>query len=270
MKIDAEVCFWKYDKLKSNSFIRNNKLLNQNYLTEQLTHNLARNGIGGCIAVVRENEEVESRFLEELSSTHTEIKGVVGWTDLNNIKSTDRINDLHQYASLKGFRIEMVEDPVPSQHVMELLNEYQYSLDITLRAGADMAVWEKFLHTYPDQQFILQHGGNPDTHGTPDKAWETSIRGLAKNQNLSCKISGLLTGGVDLKSWKPSDFYPFLDILFESFGPERLMFASDWPFILLAGIYVQWKSLLEKFTEKFSAEDRDKFFGENAMRIYRL
>ena len=55
-----------------------------------------------------------------------------------------------------------------------------------------------------------------------------------------------------------------------TFGVERLMFASDWPFILLAGMYVQWKSLLEKFMEKFSPEDRDKFFGENANRFYRI
>jgi L-fuconolactonase len=72
------------------------------------------------------------------------------------------------------------------------------------------------------------------------------------------------------KSWKPADFYPFLDIVFDAFEPERLLYASDWPFLLLSGIYVQWKSLLEKYMEKFTEDDRTLFFGGNAARIYRL
>ena len=72
------------------------------------------------------------------------------------------------------------------------------------------------------------------------------------------------------KSWKPADFYPFLDVLFDAFGPERLLFASNWPFILVSGMYLQWKSLMEKYMEKFSEEDLDHFFGENASRVYSL
>lgn len=269
MKIDSEVHFWKYDKIRGNPFIRNNKLLNQNYLPEQLSQSLHRNGLDGCIAVVTEEEEVETRFLAELSLTHPEIKGVIGWTDLNNLKSTDKIHEFHQYPSLKGFRIELMEDPVPSHHLMELLGEYQYSLEITLRQEADLDAWNKFIYSHPDQLFILRNCGNADTHGMPTKEWGIFIRELAKNPNLHCKVAGLLTGGVS-RNWKPADLYPFLDILFNSFGSDRLLYASDWPLLLINGIYVQWKSLLEKFTEKFSQEDRDKFFGENAERIYRL
>ena len=270
MKIDAEVHFWKYDKIHSNLFIRNNKLLNQNYLPEQLSQNLKRNGMDGCIAVDYQAEEVESRFLAELSLTHPEIKGVIGWIDLHHLKSTDKINEFHQYTLLKGFRIELIKDPIPSEHVMELLIEYQYSLDMTMNYGTNLASWSKFINRYPGQQFILQNCGSPETHGAPVKEWETSIRALAKNQNLSCKVAGLLTGGIDPKSWRPADLYPYLEILFDAFGKERLMFASDWPIILLSGMYVQWKSLLEKFTEGFQQEDRDKFFGVNAARIYRI
>ena len=104
--------------------------------------------------------------------------------------------------------------------------------------------------SHPEQSFILQDAGHADTKHAPSKTWETNIRELAKNQNLSCKLSGLFTQG-HRKTWKPADFYPFLEILFDAFGTERLLFASDWPFLLLSGIYVQWKSLLEKYTEKF-------------------
>jgi L-fuconolactonase len=268
MKIDAEVHFWKYDKTTSN--IHNNKILHQHYLPEQLAQSLHRNDINGCVAVVAEKKEVETRFLAELSLTHPEIRGIVGWTNLHDQKSADKIQELHEYSYLKGFQIDAIDESLPSAGVMEKLKEYDFTLDMVIREGIDLELWGGFIHSFPGQPFILQNCGNPDTSGMPKKEWESFIRQLANNQNLNCKISGLLTGGADLKSWKPADFYPFLDILFESFGPERLMFASDWPFILMAGIYVQWKSLMEKFTEKFSTDDRNKFFGENAARIYRL
>jgi L-fuconolactonase len=114
---------------------------------------------------------------------------------------------------------------------------------------------------------MLEQCGNPDAKQPPAAAWIQQITQLAKNQNLACKVSGLFTLSV-WKSWKPADFYPFLDILFEAFGPNRLLYASDWPFILLSGSYVQWKSLLEKYTEQMKEEERENFFGKNAERWY--
>ena len=270
MHIDSEVHFWKYDKTISNIVFRNNKFLKQDHLPEQLTQSLQRNGMDGCIAVVSENAEVETRFLSELALTHSEIKGVVGWMNFSDKRAPDTMQDLHQYTPLKGFKTGTANGTKPPGEIMDLLHNFQYSLDLSLEAGTDTNALSQWITTYPDQPFILQNCGNPDTKQAPSSVWENQIRELAKNENLSCKIAGLLTGGSHAKSWKPADFYPFLEILFDSFGTERLMFASDWPFLLLAGIYVQWKSLLEKFTEKFTPEDRDKFFGENAARIYRL
>jgi L-fuconolactonase len=270
MKIDAEVHFWKFDKLRGNLFIRNNKILNQNYLPEQIAQNLLRNGMDGCIAVVFDDSEVELRFLSELATTHPEVCAVIGWLDLYDPKASDKIREFQQYAPIRGYRIEFENDREPSTGTMELLQENQYSLDFTIRHGMNTNSIDKWLNAYPYQQFILQKGGNPETDHAPTSAWENQIHELAKNQNLSCKLTGLLTGGNNLKSWSPKDFYPFLDILFDSFGTDRLLFASDWPFILLAGIYVQWKSLIEKFMEKHTAEDRNKIFGENAKRLYRI
>jgi L-fuconolactonase len=84
-----------------------------------------------------------------------------------------------------------------------------------------------------------------------------------------CKLSGLFTE-AKWKEWSAGDFYPYLDAVFETFGTDRLMYGSDWPVILLSGIYVQWKSLLEKYMENFNEEDRAKVFGENAIQVYKL
>jgi L-fuconolactonase len=152
---------------------------------------------------------------------------------------------------------------------MELLLENQYGLELSPGSGSDTKNLKTLLTANPDQHFIMQDCANPDARQAPSKTWETNIRDLAKNPNLSCKLSGLFTTG-NRKTWKPADFYPFLDILFDSFGSGRILFASDWPFLLLSGMYVQWKSLIEKFMEKYSEEDRDKVFGDNARGFYKI
>jgi L-fuconolactonase len=72
------------------------------------------------------------------------------------------------------------------------------------------------------------------------------------------------------KEWSPAEFYPYLDVVFKAFGTDRLLFGSDWPVLLLSGIYVQWKSLLEKYMEHFAEEEKEKIFGGNAVRFYNL
>jgi L-fuconolactonase len=269
MHIDSEVHFWKYSKSLLNPFIKNNKLLQQDYLPEHLTLSFNRNKIDGCIAVVVEPAEVETRFLSELALTHPLISGVIGWINIYDPKSVEKVREFQRYNHIRGYRIEISKDKYPSQEVMEILTENQYSLDISMGIETDMDSLSKWMNDWSDQHFILRDCANPDAKKAPSKIWASTIRELAKNQNLSCKLSGLFTNG-NQKSWKPADFYPFLEILFESFGSERLLYASDWPFLLLAGIYVQWKSLLEKYFERYSLEDQKKIFGENAVRIYRL
>jgi L-fuconolactonase len=270
MKIDAAVHFWKFEKATAPLRVRNSKILAQHYLPEQLSQTLGRNAIDGCIAVSIEDQELETRFLSELALTHPEIKGVVGWTRLDQEDSIDKLHELHDYISLKGFRIGPDENSRPGAAGMEVLKEYGYTLDMAMDGTRGLEPWILFTTSYPDQVFILENSANPATAGKPEKQWETSVRQLAGHPNIHAKVSGLLTGGIDPRSWKPADLYPYLDILFDAFGVERLLYASDWPFILGAGMYVQWKSLLEKYLENFLPEDQDKFFGENARSLYRL
>jgi L-fuconolactonase len=269
MKIDAEVYFWKYAKTFRHPLIRENNILQKHYLPEQIAQSLHRNGIDGCIAVVAEKSEVETRFLAELALTHPEIRGVIGWLDLYDLKAPDKILEFQQYPAIRGYLIEIGKNPLPVESVMEQLLENQYCLDLSLGAETDPGRLKNWLDANPDQHFILPDCGNPDAKQAPAKGWETRIRELAKNKNLSCKLSGLFTR-ANPKSWKPADFFPFLEILFDSFGSGRLLFASDWPFLLLSGIYVQWKSLIEKFLERYKEEDSSKIFGENAQALYRI
>lgn len=269
MKIDAEVFFWKYEKQFLHPLIRGNKMLQQQYLPEQIAQNLHRNGMDGCIAVSAEDAEVQTRFLAELSATHPEILGIIGWIDLYDLKSIDKIQEFKQYSLIKGFRIEASRIDAILPATMESVLTGQYCLELSVGAVSDFSHVSNWLTAHTEQSFVLRDAGQPDAKQPPSGTWETNIRTMAKNQNLSCKLSGIFIHGHQ-KNWKPADFYPFLDIIFDEFGTDRLLFASEWPFLLLSGIYIQWKSLVEKYMEKYRPEDREKVFGENARRLYRI
>jgi len=270
MFIDAEVHFWKYAKSLQHPLIQGNKSLQQQYLPDNIEQSLNRNKIDGCIAVAAEPAEVETRFLAELAKTHPIIRGVVGWLDFSDPKAAEKIREFKQYSPIRGYRIEPLGNAsLPAPEIMEILTENQYTMDLSLDAHPDISRLSEWMKLYPEQPFILESCGNPNPKLAPSPEWKTTILELSKNKRLSCKVSGLFERSHS-KTWKPADFYPYLEFLFDAFGAGRLLYASDWPFLQLSGIYVQWKSLLEKFMEKFPKENSDLFFGDNAVSLYRL
>ena len=95
------------------------------------------------------------------------------------------------------------------------------------------------------------------------------MRVLAKNEHLSCKVSGLITE-ADWEHWQPEDFLPYFEVVREAFGEERLLYGSDWPVCRLAGDYDRVVELAEVFASELSGAGRAAFFGGNAARVYGL
>jgi L-fuconolactonase len=274
MIIDSHVHFWKYNKKRYAWITDNMKILRQDYLPEHLSLSLKRNEVDGCIAVQADPSELETHFLVELSNTHPIIKAVVGWVDLQHENIEERLHYFSQYAIIKGWRHIVQSEPddfllrANFHRGIRALQPYHYTYDILiyqhqLRAAVD------FVSKFPGQRFVLNHCGKPDIKNKKIDEWKLLIKELAKHPNVYCKLSGLFTETA-WKEWSAGDFYPFFDAVFKEFGTNRLLFGSDWPVMLLSGIYVQWISLLEKYMENFSEEDREKVMGLNAIRVYNL
>jgi len=70
--------------------------------------------------------------------------------------------------------------------------------------------------------------------------------------------------------WNPDDFTPYLDVVFEAFGTERLMVGSDWPVCTLSGSYSDVIDIIKQYTNSFSEQEKDNIFGKNAVRFYGL
>ncbi len=274
MIIDTHVHFWKYDKKRDAWITDEMKILKQDHLPAHLIPTLKRNGVDGCVAVQAGQSEYETHFLVELAKTHTEIKGVVGWTELQSKNVEERLQFFSQYNSIKGWRHIVQSEPDDFllrddfQNGIRALAPFNYTYDILIYHHQLKPALE-FVSKFPGQKFVIDHCAKPDIGKKNIDEWRVLMKGMAQHPNVYCKLSGLFTE-TKWKQWSAGDFYPYLDTVFEAFGTGRLMFGSDWPVMLLSGIYVQWKSLLEKYMENFVEEDRLKVLGENAIEFYNL
>ncbi|HLK27724.1 MAG TPA: amidohydrolase family protein [Puia sp.] len=271
--IDTHVHFWKYNKVR-DAWMDDMKILQQDYLPEHLMLNLKRNGVDGCVAVQASQEEVETRFLVELSKTHSIIKGVVGWIDLRADNVEEKLQHFSEYKIIKGYRHIVQGEPndfllrEDFQRGVRALKSYNYTYDILIYPKQLQSTLQ-FVSKFPDQKLIIDHCAKPEIKNHKIDDWKSLMKEIAQSKNVFCKVSGLFTEAV-WKGWTPADFYPYLDVVFDAFGTDRLMFGSDWPVILVSGMYVQWKSMLEKYMEGFKEEDKEKFFGLNAIEFYNL
>jgi L-fuconolactonase len=273
MKVDTHVHFWKFDKVRDAWITDNMKTLQEDYLPGQLAATLKRNEVDGCIAVQASQSELETHFLIELSHMHDIIKGIVGWVDLRKDDIEERLHHFSQYPIIKGWRHVVQSEPdgfladKDFQRGISLLPLYNYTYDILIYHHQLKQALD-FVAKFPDQRMVIDHCAKPDIADKKIDEWKVLMKEMANHPNVYCKLSGLFTEAT-WRKWSPADFYPYLDVVFEAFGPDRLMFGSDWPVMLLSGMYVQWKSLLEKYMENMEQEDRDKVFGDNAIKFYR-
>ncbi|MFT3703338.1 MAG: amidohydrolase family protein [Agriterribacter sp.] len=273
MTIDTHVHFWKYNK-KRDGWMDSMKVLQQDYLPETIESTLRRNGVDGCVAVQADQSEVETRFLVELAKTHPIIKAVVGWIDLKADNVNDTLQAFAVNSSIKGYRHIVQGEPNDFllgdafQRGVAALKAFNYTYDVLIYHH-QLKPAAEFVTKFPDQKLVIDHCAKPDIKHKEIKEWSKWMKEIAQQPNVYCKLSGLFTEAA-WKEWSAADFYPYLDVVFEAFGTDRLMFGSDWPVILVSGMYVQWKSLLEKYMENHTNDDREKVFGLNAVQFYNL
>lgn len=248
-------------------------VIRRDLLPEDLLPELRANHMDGCIAVQADQSEAETQFLLDLAKGNSFIRGVVGWIDLRANNVADCMALLSQNQKLCGFRHIVQAEPEdrfmlqPSfLRGISRLAEFGFTYDVLIYPRQLPSALE-LVARFPDQRFVIDHIGKPEIKAKHKMPWAPQMRAIAQNRNVYCKVSGLITE-ADWKSWKPDDFKPYLDTVFESFGVDRVMFGSDWPVCLLAGTYSQVVQLIVDYTKNLSTDDKEKIFGLNAVRFY--
>lgn len=273
--LDAHQHFWQYDPERHGWIDNRMAVLRKDFLPGDLKPIYLQNGVEGCIAVQAEQSEEETEFLLSLAEEHDIIKGVVGWVDLRSENVEERLAHFAGRPKLCGFR-HIVQDE-PNVKFM-LRDDFRNGLSLLAKHNFtyDLLIYPKQLETtlqtvmdFPDQKFVIDHLAKPDFKSGNISFWEKNMQAIAENPNVYCKISGLITE-ADWRDWNYKSFVPFLKVVFEAFGTDRLMFGSDWPVCLLAGSFGNVKGIVEYFLEDFSEEEKEKVWGGNAKLFYGL
>ncbi|TME05682.1 MAG: amidohydrolase [Chloroflexi bacterium] len=151
---------------------------------------------------------------------------------------------------------------------VRLLAEFKLSFDLCIKHWQLPYVIE-LVRLCPDTAFILDHLGKPGIKQQLLDPWQADLRKLAELPNVVCKISGMVTE-ADHEGWQPAAMEPFINVVLEAFGEERVLFGSDWPVALLASPYRRWYETLGALTARLPVSARRKLWAENARRFYRM
>jgi len=271
--IDAHQHFWRYDRA-NYGWIPEGSALAADHLPADLRPELDRAGIAGCIAVQARQSEDETHWLLELAEANPWIVGVVGWIDLRADTIAERLEAL-RHPRLIGFRHIVQDEPDPD---FLLGDAFVRGIRAVLAADLtyDVLVYARqadrvpaFLDRAGEGRFVLDHGAKPDIAAGLWQPWADAIAEIARRPNIWCKISGLVTE-ADHANWSAGEIERYLDHLLACFGPERLIYGSDWPVCRLAAEYETVHGLARNFVMRACPAHADAIFGGNARRAYKL
>jgi L-fuconolactonase len=274
IRLDAHQHFWEYNPRRDAWITGDMTAIRRDFLPADLEGTLAASGINGSVAVQADQSLDETRFLLDLAARHPFIKGVVGWVDLRSAQLDETLETLAQDRRLRGIRHVAQAEP----------DDFLAQEDVIRGIGRlgrfgltyDILVFERQLPAaitltsrLPDQAFVLDHLAKPRIKEGRLEPWATHVKEVARRPNVCCKISGLVTE-ADWTGWRPEHLRPYLDVAFDAFGADRVMFGSDWPVCLVAGTYGRVLGVVDEYAAALSADERDGLFGGNAARFYGL
>ena len=275
--IDAHQHFWQlglpfqYEWLDAPALAR----IRRDYLPEHLEPLIRSEGVDRTVFVQTQHDLEENRWVLGLAERHPFIAGVVGWVDLASEACERQVIEARANPKFVGVRHIVQDEPDDDFLVREPILR---GLKVLERHGVpfDLLLYVKHLRhvpalarAFPDLPMVIDHLAKPriKDHSTDD--WLPAFREAASFPNVSCKLSGMVTE-ADWLRWTSDDLEPYVQEALENFGPDRLMFGSDWPVCELAATYGQVRQALVDALGPISESERASIFGGTAVRFYGL
>lgn len=296
--IDSHQHFWRYDPAEYAWIDASMGVLRRDFMPPDLRPLLDARRIEQCIAVQARTTEEETDFLLALAAEYPWIAAVIGWVDLRADDVQRRVDRWSGAHKLRGFRHILQGEHIPPDgpdaafcRGVAMLQKRELIYELLLRSPQLHAMAE-FCRVHDSYWLVLDHLGKPNIRDRAFAQWRRDLEPIAALPHVVCKVSGMVTEAMDAStakvtsvdgrvetasaafdqtsSFKPEDLPMFMDAVLELFGPERLMFGSDWPVCLLAAPYSQVAEIVEQWAAKLSASERDALWGDTARRVYRL
>ena len=275
MRIDAHHHLWRFDRgdhgwLTPEAF----PTLCRDFDSNDLAPLLAAGGIDRTVLVQAAESEAETRFLLQIAETSDFVAGVVGWTDFAAPDAPLAIAQLASHPCLVGLR-PMLQDLADADWILraDVQPAIRAAIANGLRFDAlikppQLPAIRRLLDRYPDLRVVIDHGAKPGISEDAIDDWAAQMRAIARDSHAVCKLSGLATEAAP--GWGVETLRPYVEVLLEAFGPDRLMFGSDWPVLTLAVDYATWLAAAEALTAGLSEAEREQVFGGTAASFYGL
>jgi L-fuconolactonase len=270
MRIDAHQHFWRIADRVGQWPPPELRAIYRDFVPDDLEPLLKATSMDGTVLVQTTECETDTAWMLDVAGRCGFIKGVVGWTDLKAPNAAEAVARLAADRRLRGLRPmlqdiahdDWIADPA-LRPAIEAMVAYDLAFD-ALVLPRHLGPLLDFATRYPGLRIVIDHGAKPPIAEGRFTAWRQAMAVLAALPNVWCKLSGLLTeaGGRE-----PAAVRPYAETLLELFGPQRLIFGSDWPVLRLAGDYIAW---VGQCRDIVPAEHHDAVFGANAMSFYRL
>jgi L-fuconolactonase len=273
--IDSHQHFWQVGKFDYPWMSSDVAVLYRDYLPATLKPIIARNGVTRTVLVQASNSLAETRWLLGLARRNQFIAGVVGWVDLMDPTLESTLRELTSNPLFKGVR-----------HLVESESNDDWLIQAAVLKGLqtlaehsvpyDALVHTRHLHrvrivaeSCPGLSLVIDHMAKPPIESGAISEWARELKVIAAIPNVYCKLSGLVTE-ANHTSWKVADLRPFVETALELFGPNRMMFGSDYPVCLLASSYERVLEVFQELLKRLSEEQRQRIFRDNAREFYRL
>lgn len=288
--VDCHQHLWDLAKFRL-PWIEKGSLLDRSYVTKDYLQAAQGLNVAGAVYmevdVALDQKQAEVDYVEALcAGGKSPTRAAVVGGDLTSDAFAGYAKPLAKSKYVKGVR-QVLHAAKPGTCLSEpfiasvrLLGKLGLSFDLCMRP-TELADGLKLVDLCKDTRFILDHCGNADVKawmraprrgdaapGHDVEAWKKDVAALAGKDNVICKISGIIAGVP--KEWSPDDLAPIVNHCLDSFGPDRVIFGSDWPVCLMGATYRQWVSALKEIIASRPVVEQKKLLSENAIKFYGL
>lgn len=279
MRIDAHQHYWQPARGDYGWMPKHDPILSRPYGPSDLAPFLAAAGVDRTVIVQAAPTVEETAYMLGLADASPSVAGVVGWVDFEDRSHLKHLERLKNHPKFVGVR-PMIQD-IPDDDWM-LRDDVQWAyaaladLDLTFDAlgfSRHLANFLAIFKRYPKLRTVVDHCMKPqirDHAGARNEMafWSEGMKRIAGETGALCKLSGITTEANP--DWGVDDLRPYADVVLDAFGPDRVMWGSDWPVSRLRGEYADWHDAAQALCARFSASERDAIFGRTAARFYRL
>jgi len=273
--VDSHQHFWQVGRFDYPWMTPKVEVLCQDYLPPALEPILNRCGVKQTILVQASNSVAETRWLLSLADHNPFIAGVVGWVDLQADDVDRQLDEFMTHTKFKGVRHLVESEPAHDWLAqpkvirgLQVIEMRRLSYDLLVHTK-HLKYAERVANACPGLRLVVDHLAKPPIANGEIDEWRREVGKLAAYENVWCKLSGLVTE-ADHDHWRASDLRPYVETVFQCFGPRRMMFGSDWPVCLLAASYDQVLETAVSLVAELNSEDRERIFSKNAIEFYRL